>query len=287
MTQSKGALLFARNNGSIDYVKQAVFSAKRICKHLDIPVSIVTDSPNYLKNFFDSSIFDNIIEIDYVNDLNNRKYYDGALSNKILSFKNALRSQAFDISPYDETLLLDTDYIICNNKLSKCFESNHNLMLFKNSQDLANIRDSREFQYISDKSIDFYWATVVYFKKTDVNKIFFDLISHIYDNWEYYRRLYQITSQMFRNDFAFSIAIHIMNGFSKGDFATPLPFNHIYTIDKDLLWNLNGDDMFFLVEKDRYVGEYTPIKTSKQNIHVMNKFSLERIIDKEFESDKN
>ena len=40
---NKGALIFARNNAQIDYIKQARFSAQRIRKHLDIPTSIVTD----------------------------------------------------------------------------------------------------------------------------------------------------------------------------------------------------------------------------------------------------
>ena len=37
---SKGALIFARNNAQIDYIKQAHYSAKRIRKYLDIPTSI-------------------------------------------------------------------------------------------------------------------------------------------------------------------------------------------------------------------------------------------------------
>lgn len=285
MTQSKGALLFARNNGSVDYVKQAVFLAKRIRKYLDIPTSIVTDSPNYLREAFDESTFDQIIEIEYTNETNRRRYYDGALTEKVLNFKNSTRAQSYNLSPYDETLVLDTDYIICNDILKNCFDSNNNLMLFKDSQDLANLRNTREFKYISDKSVDFYWATVIFFRKTDVNKIFFDLVDHIYDNWSHYQKLYQISNPLFRNDFAFSIAVHVMNGFTKGDFVTELPIKHLYTIDKDILWEINNDEMLFLVEKEKYLGEYTPIKTKKQNVHVMNKFSLERIIDKEFNNE--
>ena len=56
----------------------------------------------------------------------------------------------------------------------------------------------------------------------------------------------------------------------------------MYTTDKDILWQLKDDEMMFLVEKKDYLGEYTALKTSNQNIHVMNKFSLGRIIDKEF-----
>jgi hypothetical protein len=56
----------------------------------------------------------------------------------------------------------------------------------------------------------------------------------------------------------------------------------LYTTDKDILWQLNNDKMMFLVQKKSYLGEYTAIKTLGQNIHVMNKISLNRIIDKEF-----
>jgi len=37
--------------------------------------------------------------------------------------------------------------------------------------------------------------------------------------------------------------------------------------------------MQFLIEKQKYLGEYTAIKTSGIDIHVMNKFSLMRHID--------
>ena len=39
-----GAVIFAQNNASIDYIKLAVFAACKIHEHLDIPVSIATDS---------------------------------------------------------------------------------------------------------------------------------------------------------------------------------------------------------------------------------------------------
>ena len=48
---------------------------------------------------------------------------------------------------------------------------------------------------------------------------------------------------------------------------------------------MNEDEMMFLVEKKDYLGEYTALKTSGQNIHVMNKASLNRIIDQEFAND--
>ena len=282
---SKGVFLIAKNNGFIDYVKQAVFLARRIKRHLGVPVTIATDSTDYLTDTFGTQDFDKIIPLDYTDNTNPRYFFDGSLSKKSASFKNANRASVYDLSPYDETLLMDTDYIVSNNLLKSCFDSNSDLMLYKKSDDIAKVREEDEFKNISDTSVEFYWATVVFFRKTETNEIFFDLIKHIEEEWNHYRRVYQITSNLFRNDFAFSIAIHIMNGFQAGNIVQELPGKMMYTIDKDVLWKLTNDDMMFLVEKKDYLGEYTAIKTSNQSIHVMNKISLNRIIDEEFARD--
>jgi hypothetical protein len=282
---SKGAVLIARNNGHIDYVKQAVFLARRIKKYLNVPVSVATDSVDYLEEAFGTTDFDKVIKLEYTGESNMRYFFDGTLSKKSASFKNNNRASVYDLTPYDETLLMDTDYIISNDLLKSCFNSNSDFMIYKKSDDIAKVRDEREFNTISDTSVDFYWATVVYFRKTETNSIFFNLVKQIEEEWNHYRRVYQITSTLFRNDFAFSIAIHIMNGFQTGDFAQQLPGSMLYTTDKDVLWQMTEDKMMFLVEKKDYLGEYTAIKTQGQTIHVMNKSSLNRIIDQEFAND--
>ena len=282
---SKGVFLIARNNSHIDYVKQAVFLARRIKKYLDIPVTIATDSVDYLESTFGINDFDNVVKLEYTADSNMRYFFDGSLSKKTASFKNSNRASVYKLSPYDETLLMDTDYIISNNLLKSCFNSNSDFMIYKKSDDIAKVRNESEFDTISNTSVDFYWATVVFFRKTDTNRIFFDLVTHIEQEWNHYRRVYQITSGLFRNDFAFSIAIHIMNGFQTSDFAQQLPGSMMYTTDKDVLWQINEDEMMFLVEKKNHLGEYTALKTSGQTIHVMNKISLNRIINQEFAND--
>ena len=282
---NKGAFLIARNNGHIDYVKQAVFLAKRIKQYLDIPVTVATDSVDYLESTFGTDDFDQVIQLEYTQESNARYFFDGALSKKTASFKNNNRASVYDLTPYDDTLLLDTDYIISNDLLKSCFTSKSDFLIYKKSNDIAKVRDESEFDKISDTSVDFYWATVVFFRKTETNKTFFNLVAHIEQEWNHYRRVYQITSSLFRNDFAFSIAIHIMNGFQPGDFAQHLPGSMMYTTDRDVLWQLNGNMMMFLVEKKDYLGEYTALSTQGQTIHVMNKISLNRIIDQEFAND--
>lgn len=277
---SKGVVLIANNNGHIDYVKQAIFLSKRIKHYLDLPVSLITDSPNYLKQNYNIDLFDQIIEIDYVSTDNKRFYFDGTIFHKTLMFKNQNRALSYFLSPYSETLVMDTDYIVCSDTLKSCFNLNLDLMLYKKSYDLAGHRDMHEFTYISDKSVDFYWATVLFFRKTEKNDCFFHLINHIEQNWEHYRKVYQISNTMFRNDYAFSIAINIMQGFTNStDIVAELPGKHYFTIDKDILWKINESKMLFLVEKENHLGEYTPITTNGLDVHVMNKFSLERCIN--------
>lgn len=278
---SKGVLIFARNNDQLDYVKQAYFLATRVKKYLDVPVTIATENVEYLNKRYDASILDNIIKIDAEEINNNRNFKDGTMWTKTASFKNVGRADAFNLTPYDNTLLLDSDFIISNSQLKSCFDSKHDFLIYKDATDISRVRSEVEFDNISDSSVPFYWATCVFFKKTEANEIFFELVKHIQENYVHYRKVYQITSPMFRNDFAFSIAIHIMNGFRKGSFAHPMPGHKWYSTDNDILWKMDGDNMFFLIEKEKYIGEYTPISIKGRTIHIMNKFSLERIIDKE------
>jgi len=279
MTKTRGVLVFARNNGHIDYVKQAAFLADRVKYYLDLPTSIVTDSPRYLNDNFPDT-FDHVISLEKYSDENSRLYFDGAMAHASASFNNRRRSDAYALSPYSETLLLDTDIVICNDIYKNCFTSSRDFLIYKESHDLGNVRDVSEFEYISDCGVEFYWATCIFFRKNEINSTFFDLVKHVQDNWTHYVKVYQLSTTMFRNDFAFSIAIHIMNGFQKGNFTASMPGKILYVTDKDILWRLQDDEMMFLVEKKHRLGEYTPIKTQGQTVHVMNKLSLNRAIDK-------
>jgi hypothetical protein len=281
--KSKGALIFARNNAQIDYIKQAHYSAKRIKRYLNIPTSIVTDSVDYLKEKYADwlEVFDVVIEVPFTNNSTTKRYFDGSGVAKHLEFKNDMRTKAYELSPYDETILLDSDYVIANDLFKHCFEQDHDFLIYKDAHDLTGHRDAEEFKKISDTSVDFYWATVIYFRKTETNKVFFDLTKHIQENWDHYNSIFQVNRGLFRNDHVFSVAIHIMNGYQEGDFAHKLPGKKYYTADRDILWDLKDDNFLFLLEKEKFLGEYTPLRIKGSSIHVMNKFSLNRMIDNE------
>lgn len=278
---TKGVVLLALTTANVNYVKQAYYLAKRIRKFMNVPVSIITNSVEYVNQLYNDGVFDNIINIHEDAESNHRVMFDGAFGKKTINWKNGNRANVYDLSPYDETLVLDTDYIISNSLLSNCFDSQHDFLIYKQSHDVSDTRPTEEFTRISETSIDFYWATCIFFRKTPANNIFFNLVTHIKENWIHYKSVYQLSTATFRNDYAFSIALHIMNGFQQGNFAHELPGKMYYSIDQDILHDINDDNIVLLVQKQQYHGEYTLLKTSGLNVHVMNKASLERIINRD------
>jgi len=275
----KGAVIFAQNNSKIDYIKMAVYSASKVIEHLDIPVSVVTDDKNFLLSKYPDNPFDQIIEIPKDSSTQVKKFSDGALASTMLEWKNSSRGQIYNLSPYEKTLVIDSDYIINSSILKPALDNDQDLQLYKSSFDLAGWKRSNEFDRITQYSIPFYWATVFVFQKNVFTEAFFNIVVYIKSNWHYYRMLYNIESNNFRNDFAFSIAIHIMNGSTNGTFATNLPGTMVYTLDKDVLVSTDANKMKFLVEKKNHLGEYTLVKTHGLDVHVMNKSSLTRFID--------
>ena len=274
-----GAILFAQNNTTVDYIKLAVYAATRIVKHLNIPVSIITDNKQWLLEHYADHPFDQIIEITTDNTPQQKYFNDGSLASQKLEWKNKSRSSVYDLTPYDRTLVLDSDYLISSDVLKQALDNLHDFQIYSKSFDLASWRKTDEFNRINQYSIPFYWATAFIFNKTEIMQCFFDLVAYVKSNWLYFRNLYSIDHPIFRNDFAFSIAINIMNGKTKGEFAIELPGIMSYAIDKDILVDIVDDKIHILIEKQNHPGEYILSKTQGIDLHVMNKLSLSRFID--------
>ena len=105
----RGAILFAHNSPKYNYFSMAVYAARRINHYLDLPVTVVTDESSVAKTDYS---FDNIVIT--TPDKNNKRDWG--------MWINKGRYQAFDFRPYDETLLLDTDYVVNSDKLLKTFD---------------------------------------------------------------------------------------------------------------------------------------------------------------------
>ena len=279
---SKGVVLFAQNNHTIDYVKQAIFCAKKIKKHLNLSVAIATDNVEYLKTTYPyyKKYIDDVIPLEWKECTQKRTFGDGTMSTRDLEWRNHDRSTIYNITPYDETLVMDTDFIVGNNLLLNAFNTDDDFLICRDVTDV-NPERVENFDKISDRSVDMFWATVFYFKKTKRTEIFFNLVEHIKENWTYYRLVYQIPNITYRNDFSFSIAIHMLNGNQKTNWPKAMPGKLWFTTDNDVLVKMDNEKYTFLLDKKDWRGHYTLSSIENTNIHIINKFSLDRAISEE------
>ena len=282
---SSGVLLFAHNNREIDYGKIALANAMLVKKNLDVPVSIVTDDGtiDWLRKTHEpEKVFDKVIQIQRQNIENHKPYSDTRHTKKTLGFYNLNRVDAFELSPYNKTLILDVDYLVCNDLLKNCFTSNQPLMINRESRDLLSDRHIRAFDRVEEFGIDFYWATVFYFEKNKETKLFFDIVNEVKQRYHYFQNLYAFSSHTYRNDFAFSIAVHMFNGYIRDNWISKLPLPFLqHTLDVDDFYDYpEHNKMKFLLEKVRQPGNFIPATTRNTNVHVMNKYALSRQADK-------
>src|SRR6056300_884659 len=139
-SNSRGVLMFAHNNEEIDYFKLAFVNALLIQSHLQLSadqITVVTDSNtlNYATEILGDKIpqaIGNIIinekDIAFKHS-NQRIYKDTSHHSTTLPFYNKNRGDAYDLSPYDETLLIDADYLILSDTLNHCWGHNNELMM--------------------------------------------------------------------------------------------------------------------------------------------------------------
>lgn len=233
--KSKGVLLFATNTDTVDYIAIAHRAERLINHYLGLPVTIVESSPK----------------------IKNKRY--NIDTGQFESWNNKGRCLAYDLSPYEQTLLLDSDYLIFDDNLLKILDSLQDYKIAKQN----NFIDEIQLTTMGKYSLPTLWATVIAFNKTNKSKMLFDLVKRIERNYTYYWRLYNISATNFRNDFAFTIADNIINGYIQ-DNQNYIPWP-IITINKSIKRLFLDDQKFFLQANDQ--GYVLP----KQSLHIMSK----------------
>jgi hypothetical protein len=259
LEESKGVVLFAYNTEFIDYVAIADANAKLITKHLKLPVTLVTDidsNPSFK--------YDKVIRIE--NTLDNFRNINFAKQ----TWRNGGRSLAYDLSPYDTTILLDSDYLILDNSLLTFTEQTFDYKLQHTSYSEDGILYSRMGV---NYSLPFVWATCVVFKKTQHSKLFFDFVQRIERNYKYYKTLFKAQGT-FRNDHAFAMADIVLNGYTWHT-SRSMP-NKIFTVESDIESIEIKNNFIFIKHHDRAV--VSPV----QNIHIMDKQYLQTDSFKQF-----
>lgn len=286
---SQGILFFAHNNSEIDYGTMAVLNAILVKYYFTKnSITLVSDEGtfNYLVEKFGkkliNSLFDKVLFNDKFKSQNNKRLIrDTTSTEKVLPWLNGDRLYAYDYSPYDETLVLDSDYLIFNNTLEYVFGNAEDFLM--NSSVIPLMRDHTWFndeERLNLLSIKQYWATAFYFKKSDYTKSMFEFGKFVYENYDYYKPLYRARGNTFRNDHLFSIINHTFSGLLGAEIKS-LPIPYILTApDYDELIDIKKDKAIILTAKPNETYDFIFSKVQKTNIHVMNKQSIIRQTEK-------
>jgi hypothetical protein len=192
----RGYLLFAVNSETTDYVKLAYACALSI--KLTQPqgynnVSIVVSAPEQVNDRF--KIFDHVIT------------YQGPGEMDV-------RSRGYDFSPYDETVLLDSDLLFLN-PVDHYWTAAESMELL-----IATRADSYRQQQIhyghyrkifEANKLDDVYSAWTYFKKTADVKEFFNVVKLLTDNSSFANKLIQRDNKLenLPTDEAFAMAIEI------------------------------------------------------------------------------
>lgn len=275
----KGAIIFAHNSRKVDYSLMALISGGLVKKHLKVPVSLITDQStvDWMKSnsSFDiaEDIFENIIFTDRPDTDNYRTLSDGNLIDSV-PFVNGNRFSVYDLTPYDRTLLIDSDFLVFSDRLSAYLDSDKEFMIAGSMGDLGGDRVGTLDKYVSDTGPNLYWATNVIFTKNENTKTFFNLVDFIKENYSYYCDLFRFYPKPYRNDISFSIAKHILDGYST-DLENSLPPVPT-TTDKDMLINVDDKGKLIFLINQGANDEYVAMSIKDQDVHVMNKQSIVR-----------
>lgn len=280
---TNGILIYAHNHRSVDYALMSVISGGLAKKYLNVPASLVTDQSTveWMKEsqIFDkaNTVFEHIIIVDSPQTNNSRRLYDGD-ENTVVPFINSNRCSAWDLTPYDRTLLIDGDFLIFSNTLNEYWDVDADLLI---GESINDIYDQKRLgyhdKYVSDVGIKLYWATTVMFTKNEKTKMFFDLVSYIKNNYQYFADAYRFDSRQYRNDISFSVAKHIIEGFEETKTGRLPPV--LTLLDRDIFYDVDNNRLTVLVSP-QLDSTFCAASLSNVDIHVMNKQSIIRNKDK-------
>lgn len=265
---TKGVLLFAKNNPDFNYIKQATVAAVLAKHYLKVPVALITDT-SILED--DVSVFDHVIDYKSTAEANVRPFYiDGKPI--IMTWHNLNRLLAYDLSPFDETILIDSDYLIQNDVLSQVWGSSNPMLM---NTDTCKPDGPQEHVYekvVSDGFPRVHWFTVMYFRKCEESARWFDLAKYVKENYDFYSVTYRIPYKYYRNDMTAAVASHLAGGLQDG-FMKPLPVRQINSYPPDSILKIEKD-VITIATGD------IPVRMLNTNLHMVNKGEIEKYYDR-------
>ena len=246
---TRGALIYA-TDGDINYTKLAKYAASCVEQYLDIPATIVSG---------DQSV------------TGRRSWSD--CETPVL-WRNRGRCNALDDSPYDKTLLIDADYLVSSDCLKHIINLNGHFYAHNTRMYVNETRPKQE--KFGNLHTPMWWATVCVFDRSEYTNDVFLAWKMIEENYEHYARLFHFKQQPFRNDYALSLALLLVNGGEYPKSAIPWPLINVPDscgINFDNKWEVRYTAYENKQQKSKRITMHN------QDLHVMGKRNLEKIID--------
>jgi len=243
-----GAVIFARNNEHIDYVAMAKWSARNIERHLGIPTHVITDSAH---------------------STNTRHFTDVGT----VTWHNLNRTDAYYLSPWDRTLVLDADYVVATDQLRSVLDCDADFLAHRWAYDVTGCNTFEGLNWFGNVRMPMWWATVMVFNKSRSAQLIFEAMAMIRDHWTHYRNIYKNSVATYRNDHALSIALGIANGHTLDHAGIPWQ-----------LASLTPDRALTQLDHDRYRVDFVNTEGRsrwielRQDFHAMGKRQLGDIV---------
>lgn len=259
---SRGYVLYAFNTPHCDYVKMAAYNARLIHIHTGYPVALVTDTESSVR----AGDFDHVIrkEPNIVSD-------NYGVDRKL--WRNTERTGYLEDSPFSRSVVLDVDYLIYNDQTNLLLESSEPLILSRNVRQVSDVH--MEESRVSLFGLDTIWATCFAFEPSQRAVDFFNLVEYVREHYPYFAQLYDFSPKPFRNDFAFTIAHHLMSGNDPKNTEIMInPFKIFIINRRDKVLKLYDDGV---MAEDSHSG-VGYIRTRGMNVHVLSKASLNQCI---------
>ena len=246
-----GVLLYCFDTPEVAYHKFAEKCVELINKNLKLEITIVTNIETFKKFKPLGMINYKLIE----NRIGNKRAYRG----KNISWNNLERSLAYEHSPYDTTILMDVDYFCFTDNLLTYTNTKYDFLVHNKVYDLTG---NNMILGKNESTLPLVWATVTIFRKSEFVKQVFDLIKHIQQYYDHYRNLYRIKFRNYRNDYAFAIALHQLNGMNAYKNFIPTPMAMLaHEVDV-----LDMSDTGIVFKYGKKIGAI-----NNQDVHIMDK----------------
>ena len=248
-----GALIFAFNNEQIDYISMARWSAQNIERHLGIPTCIITDQ-------------------DIATVGTNYRWFSDYATNVV--WHNESRANVYELTPWDQTLVLDADYVVASDQLQVLLDSDQDFLAHRWAYDLTSQNDFSGLNFFGRYRMPQWWATVMMFRRSQQAELIFGMMQMVRDNWSHYKKLYSNNSPSYRNDHALSIALATVNGHTLNH--PGIPWQLASLTPEHRLTQINQDE--YRVEFTNTTNQRRWMTVKNQDFHAMGKQQLGEIV---------